>query len=215
MIFPYPSPFGAPSAAVPVGSVVAFAGQITPLSSTGSTAWSNSACGPESGSSGDIDSTTCPIVVIEALGWMACDGRSLEVARYPELAAVLGNLYGGDSQSFNLPDYRGLFLRGVDSGAGMDPDAGSRGVPTGGQGSAQGVGSIQCDALQTHEHQYQATTPAAESTEGTAAGTLTVQPPPLTQPPNTDLSLGPVANVSQHETRPRNVYVNYLIKYRR
>lgn len=43
---------------------------------------------------------------IEIFGWMLCDGRMLESARYPELFAALGQMYGGSDKLFQLPDYR-------------------------------------------------------------------------------------------------------------
>ena len=46
-------------------------------------------------------------VTVEALGWMLCDGRTLEPELYPELFAVLGYRYGGSEARFQLPDYRG------------------------------------------------------------------------------------------------------------
>lgn len=36
-------------------------------------------------------------------GYLPCDGSSVMVADYPELYAVIGNNYGGDSTSFALP----------------------------------------------------------------------------------------------------------------
>lgn len=208
MLAPYPSPFPwhHHPTSVPVGTVVAFAGQIAPQSTAANTAWSGSGCGPGAGG-GDPNGSSCPVVLLEALGWMACDGRQLEVAKYPELAAVLGNLYGGDDFTFFLPDYRGLFLRGVDSGSGMDPDVGQRSAPAGGKGSAQGVGSVQCDALQTHTHAYQVISPAAVNDSGSGAGTLV-------QTAQTEAPTAPPARVSPNETRPKNVAVNYLIRYR-
>ncbi|MFZ6709619.1 phage tail protein [Undibacterium sp. TC9W] len=43
---------------------------------------------------------------IEPLGWMVCDGRTLEPSHYPELFAVLGYRYGGQNDQFRIPDYR-------------------------------------------------------------------------------------------------------------
>ena len=40
----------------------------------------------------------------EAEKWLECDGRSISQADYPELVSVVGD---------KLPDYRGLFLRGL------------------------------------------------------------------------------------------------------
>jgi microcystin-dependent protein len=47
-------------------------------------------------------------------GYLICDGRAISRAEYPQLFATLGTSHGsGDgSTTFNLPDYRGNFLRG-------------------------------------------------------------------------------------------------------
>jgi microcystin-dependent protein len=191
------------TSAVPVGSVVAFAGQVQPVSDQPNAAWPAKTC-QGSGSGSDTNSQSSPVILIEALGWMVCDGRSLEATRYPELFGVLGYLYGGKDGTFSLPDYRGLFLRGVDAGSGMDPDTSQRTATQG--GSTAGVGSMQCDALQTHQHNYEAVPVAATSEGGDAGGA------PGTQTP-TSAPVSP-ARVSQNETRPKNVYVHYLIRYR-
>ncbi|WP_348643791.1 phage tail protein [Rhizobium leguminosarum] len=149
-----------------------------------------------------------PICYIEAQGWMLCDGRYLRAAAYPELYAVLGGLYGERNSTadleFRIPDYRGLFLRGFDAGAGMDPDAKRRLDPTG-NNVANVVGSLQCDAMQVHAHPYEITTPAGISQQGGAAGTSI-----------SSKSTGSPENPARTalETRPKNVAVNYLIKFR-
>ena len=139
---------------------------------------------------------------------MLCDGRSLLANTYPELYAVLGGLYGqsgiGTSLTFKIPDYRGLFLRGFDAGAGIDPDAATRTSPTG-AGTSNVVGSLQCDAMQEHTHGYNLTQPAAISQQGQAAGTTS-----STQ--QTSAPTSPARNTP--ETRPKNIAVNYIIKFR-
>ncbi|MES2449966.1 MAG: phage tail protein [Pseudomonadota bacterium] len=129
MIDPYSPPIhGRPSIGnLPVGSVSAYAGAIDPGQGTGLEAW----------------------------GWMLCDGRSLAAAHYPQLFATLGYLYGGREGAFNIPDYRGAFLRGVDHGSGNDPDASSRTAPHG--GVAGGVGSTQASTFQDHGQSHDAT----------------------------------------------------------
>lgn len=173
---------------VPVGSIIAFAGQVgtftNPL--------------PES------VSTTQPI---EAFGWMVCDGSSLIVSEYPELYSALGNLYGtsgsGANTTFNLPDLRGQFLRGI----GTD-DASNESRTASQGGTKSGVGSTQLDALQTHEHKY--TEPSGSPAPGqNGSGTATVNANAIT----TEVTNIPKIKVSQYETRPTNVFVNYLIKY--
>jgi microcystin-dependent protein len=87
-------------------------------------------------------------------GWMLCDGAAISRTQYAALFAAIGTLWGvGDgSTTFNLPDLEGRFLRGADNGAAVDPNAGTR-VPLG-SGVANGVGSLQGHAFQTHIHPY-------------------------------------------------------------
>lgn len=41
------------------------------------------------------------------LGWLVCDGRSVEIGDYPALYDVIGEAFGSiDGSSFNLPDFR-------------------------------------------------------------------------------------------------------------
>jgi len=64
-------------------------------------------------------------------GFFECDGSAISRVTYNSLFAVIGCRYGkGDgSTTFNIPDYRGTFLRGWDNSAGSDPDASSRTTP--------------------------------------------------------------------------------------
>ena len=45
-------------------------------------------------------------------GYFLCDGTSLSTSIQPRLFAVIGYNYGGSGANFNLPDFRGAFLRG-------------------------------------------------------------------------------------------------------
>lgn len=80
-------------------------------------------------------------------GWLEADGAAISRATYSDLFAEIGVKYGnGDgSTTFNLPDYRGQFLRGTDGGAGTDPDAGSR-TDRGDGTTGDNVGTKQVDA---------------------------------------------------------------------
>lgn len=49
-------------------------------------------------------------------GWLICDGRSVSSVDYPELYAVIGTTYGGYGTNFQLPDLRGRFPVGKNSG---------------------------------------------------------------------------------------------------
>lgn len=89
-------------------------------------------------------------------GWMMCDGRSLNNVDYPELFSVLGYSHGGNlTSAFNIPDYRGRFLRGADDmgtaqgAAGRDPDKSGRSSmnSNGNSGSSpSAIGSVQTQA---------------------------------------------------------------------
>lgn len=88
-------------------------------------------------------------VPITGAYWSVADGRALSRTTYSKLFAVIGTQYGdGDgSTTFNVPDYRGYFLRFENMGGGIDPDAAARtdrGDGTGGDN----VGSIQSFALE-------------------------------------------------------------------
>ncbi len=44
------------------------------------------------------------------VGWLLCDGRSVEVNLFPDLFAAIGTQFGGDGDTyFALPDMTGHF----------------------------------------------------------------------------------------------------------
>ena len=73
-------------------------------------------------------------------GFLLCDGSAVSRTEYAELFAVIGTTWGAGngSTTFNLPDLRGVFLRGVDGGRGFDP--------------GRVLGSLQQDDLKSHTH---------------------------------------------------------------
>lgn len=191
--------------ASPIGSVCLYLGAVAHVSDSANPAWSTggTAAVPVPAGSSDVQVDA----LLEHEGWMVCDGRPLPIAPYHRLFAALGCLYGGDYESgiFHLPDLRGTFVRGVDNGAGVDPDLDQRRHPDGSAGYA-GVGSLQWDALQEHQHHYSEPTGGAVSGNAQAACNL-----PATSQPTTDPITG---NVSAYETRPRNVAAYYIIRFR-
>ena len=152
-------------------------------------------------------------------GWMMCDGRSLNNVDYPELFSVLGYSHGGNlTSAFNIPDYRGRFLRGSDNmgtaqgAASRDPDRSTRTAmnTNGNSGSTPNtVGSIQDHAFREHTHSF------TTNQDDYAALSANQQPPgfgrdgaTVTTWTTSGASIGSNAN----ETRPINAYVNYIIK---
>jgi len=61
-------------------------------------------------------------------GFLICDGSLISRTTYANLFGLIGEFYGeGDlSTTFAIPDMQGRFIRGLDNGAGRDPDALSR-----------------------------------------------------------------------------------------
>jgi microcystin-dependent protein len=123
------------------------------------------------------------------------------------LFAVLSYLYGGSGDSFMLPDYRGYFLRGMDGGTGTDPDASSRTKAAG--GTATGVGSTQSSALLSHKHDFPESAPSGVAPEGSDSG-VPAATSQLTGVPVADDGSALTTQVSQKETRPVNIYVNFI-----
>lgn len=108
----------------------------------------------------DYQRDSIPVGVIFAFpsetipsGYLICDGSAISRTTYANLFALIGVMYGsGDgSTTFNLPDYRGEFLRGVDSGSGNDPDALTR-LDRGDGASGDVVGSKQLFENFQHSH---------------------------------------------------------------
>jgi microcystin-dependent protein len=81
-------------------------------------------------------------------GYLYCNGAAVSRTTYATLYGVIGDAhgYGDGSTTFNLPDYRGRFMRGVDNGAGRDPNAGSRTAANTGGNTGDNVGSVQVGA---------------------------------------------------------------------
>lgn len=139
-------------------------------------------------------------------GWLMCDGSAVSRATYSRLFASIGVAHGsGDgTTTFNLPDYRGRFLRGVDGAAGNDPDKSTRPAMAGGGNTGNSVGSIQTDAFASHTHDQKIQINAGGGQYGYGTSGAT---------PNSFQTLTQTgAAGATNETRPKNAYVNYIIK---
>ena len=90
-------------------------------------------------------------------GWAWCNGASQARTdvNYVDLFAAIGTVWGtANATSFNLPDLRGLVLRGKDANRGMDPDRNSRTASATGSATGDSVGSFQDFAVQSHAHAF-------------------------------------------------------------
>jgi microcystin-dependent protein len=153
---------------------------------------------------GVLDTHTIP--ALAQAGWLPCDGMVLFAKDYPELFAAIGTSHGGDGIKFCVPDLRGTFVRGVDGGRGKDPDANRRlPAPYGGNGGDR-VGSVQEDALGEHAHSV-AHLPTALHWAVDEANIHHVA--------QWNDGVGVTGVAGEHETRPRNVALHFIIRFRK
>ena len=156
-------------------------------------------------------------------GWVICDGSAVSATdtKYINLYNAIGTAWGSPaSGQFNIPDFRGLFMRGASNGSGTDLDSASRTpLKTGGNGGAM-VGSYQGDIFQGHTHRTNITISCTDEWAGSGPtyglGVVYGHPyDPNWQNvflnSNTDNGIG-ANGWGGSETRPKNVYVNYIIK---
>lgn len=120
-------------------------------------------------------------------GHLECNGQAVSRTTYSELFAVLGTNFGsGDgSTTFNVPDLRAEFIRGLDRGRGVDIN--------------RLLGSAQADDLKSHRHELlviRNLTGVGSSPNLEGSGAVSEW---------TEYTGG-------SETRPRNVALVYIIK---
>lgn len=141
-------------------------------------------------------------------GFLLCDGSAVSRSTYRALFLAIGVIYGpGDGgTTFNLPDLRGQFIRGLDAGRGVD--------------AGRALGTKQPDAMQGHWHidgfagananaAYGVSTVDASGNINTQSGGSNLNHA-NTSSPITDGVNGTPRTAA--ETRPVNVALNYLIK---
>lgn len=148
-------------------------------------------------------------------GWLLCDGQGLKSADYPTLYAAIGTAWGNGSANcpgggcnFNAPDLRGVFIRGRAGTSGQDPDKDARTAINTGGSTGNTVGSYQADENKSHAHNYDDV-----YNDDSSQGGVVV---------NNEAADGDGTNIYRWtkattntggEGRPKNAYVNYIIKY--
>lgn len=160
-------------------------------------------------------------------GWLKCNGQALSSSQYPELYNAIGGNYGngssginaGPDKNFNVPDYRGEFLRGWDDGRGIDPgryletpQAQSTSLPNNAFTGATGSAGAHTHSTVVHGNIFAAN---HENEQAVAAGFFS---PTGTASTSTSSAGAHTHTVSitgggDAETRPRNRVVQYIIKY--
>jgi len=142
-------------------------------------------------------------------GWSLCDGK--EVSRtdpaylnlYNAILTTWGD--GNGSSTFNLPDMRGAFMRGCNNMSSdatdsfQDPDRASRVARHGGN-TGNLIGSYQMDENKAHTHPYYY---QALHIGPSVMGGSTVY---------FDYVNAVTSSSGGNESRPKNAYVNFIIK---
>jgi microcystin-dependent protein len=140
-------------------------------------------------------------------GWLLCDGSPVSRTQYAGLFGVIliSSGVGDGVTTFNLPDLRGMFLRGVNGSESdtnfWDPDAALRTNRFLGGNVGNTVGSVQQDQFRSHTHTYEGGGSQVNPGNPPAAGS------------GYPSGSYPTSSAGGHETRPINTYVNYIIKY--
>lgn len=139
---------------------------------------------------------------LAALGWKSCNGETLSRGVYASLFASIGNLYGGGESDFNLPDLRGLFVRGVskptDTGKVRDCTTAKPSIP------------FTLSTAPDHSHSAPRM-PHESYIENACAGHSVVNYPGNVR---TGQSGGHTHTIGggDSETRPVNIYLDFIIK---
>jgi microcystin-dependent protein len=138
-------------------------------------------------------------------GYLECNGAEVSRSVYANLYAFLGDAYGpGDGETtFNLPDFRGAFLRGRDDGT-LTAEVGVKQLDA----APNITGTIHCRSLSTSigwlgavYHYRDAPASAASGSYSTADSF------------NASYSHSSYGRDSTTEIRPANYSVYYYIKY--
>lgn len=115
-------------------------------------------------------------------GFLIADGRSLKKSEYAELFNVLGYVYGGSGENFNLPNFSdGKFMRSIG-------------------GNAAQLGVVQQDEIKSHSHSIGQQPGVGQSNNGETGGFVGQ---------NSYMQSGVTGG---NETRPYNMAVVIIIK---
>lgn len=78
-------------------------------------------------------------------GWAFCDGSQVSISNYEAAYSILGDIYGGNQQTFQLPDLRGRVPVGTGQGAGLP-------VVTLGQTGGTETSTMTVNQMPSHTH---------------------------------------------------------------
>jgi microcystin-dependent protein len=135
---------------------------------------------------------------IAPTGWLKANGQAVSRTTYAALFAAISTTWGaGDgSTTFNVPDLRGEFVRGLDDGKGTDPGRTLSSTP-------------QLDSFKSHTHgSGWIRTDSEQVGQGTTASSIFMDRIAVYSAPGGT----PTGATGGGETRPRNIALLYCIK---
>ena len=137
------------------------------------------------------------------LGFLECNGAAVSRTGFSVLFTLIAVHYGAGngSTTFNVPDYRGEFLRGWAHGSTNDPDKASR-TNRGDGVTGDNIGTKQATQLKAHNH-------LVAEYSGAQEGVITFSH--INANTNGDIG-NRTGSTGGSESRPRNVNVMYIIK---
>ena len=128
--------------------------------------------------------------------WMICNGREVSREDYADLFEAIGETFGDGNgvTTFNLPDCRGVVVRGFDNGRGYD--------------SGRKFGSYQEDQMQTHTHGV----PGVQSACSGGGRNIGVYYASDASPSANFRTSSNASGRTGNETRVKSIALNYFIK---
>jgi microcystin-dependent protein len=126
-------------------------------------------------------------------GYLLANGSAISRTTFRHLFNAIGTTYGvgNGTTTFNIPDLRGEFLRGLDNGRGID--------------TGRALGSAQADEFEAHTHVQQYTASSGADDGYAIDGSNN----PASQIATSVIT----GSTGGTETRPRNIAMNFIIKF--
>ncbi len=141
-------------------------------------------------------------------GWLVCNGAAYSRTTYSSLFTAISTLWGsGDgSTTFNIPDFRGMFLRGWDNGAGNDLNTPGRTFASYEDSAFTSHNHTASDSGHTHPTSFGGNSGGGYYAGGSAASSVSGS---TTQNGYANISIG---GTGSPETTPQNYAILYCIK---
>ena len=149
-------------------------------------------------------------------GWLLCDGSAVSRTTYARLFGIIGTAYGAGNgtTTFNLPDLRGEFVRGLDAGRGVDSGRTLGSWQKGSMVPLDSSGINQSYIMQANSAQIASPGNIATSRDrlGLDYDGTTYPNTYITWLNSTNDQLPETGGFYSAQSRPRNVAMNYIIR---